>query len=59
MMDFLANLAGLNIADVDLGRRLEMFKVITTQDFTNLPSRVWNKFDNKINNFIANIYNRL
>lgn len=59
MMDFLANLAGLNIADTDIGRRIEMFKVITMQDFTNLPSRIWNKFDNKINNFIANIYNRL
>ena len=59
MMDFLANLAGLNIADTEFGRRIEMFKVIATQDFTNLPGRVWNKFDNKINSFIASMYNRL
>jgi len=56
MMDYLANLAGLNIADTDLGRQIDMFGYLTWNSIVNSPSTLWNRFDTSIQNAISKLY---
>lgn len=59
MMDYLANLAGLNIADTELGRQIDMLGYLTWNSITNSPSTLWNRFDNSVQNVIAKLYRSL
>lgn len=58
MMDFLSNMAGLNIADVEFGRRTKMLVYLTTSDLSRVPSNIWNKFDTTISNLMSGLYNK-
>lgn len=58
MMDFLSNMAGLNIADVEFGRRTKMLEYLTTSDLSRVPSNIWNKFDRKVSNIMSGLYNK-
>ena len=58
MMDFLSNMAGLNIADVEFGRRTKMLVYLTTSDLSRVPSDIWNKFDTTISNLMSGLYNK-
>ena len=55
MMDFLANLAGLNIAETEILRRERMLLYLTGSDLTRIPSSIYNKFDTAIANIISKI----
>ena len=59
MLDFLSNLAGLNIADEEFARRIKMAKHILGQELKYVDNRVWNKFDTGVNNLIARLYRAL
>lgn len=59
MMDFLSNMAGLNVADTEIGRRTKMLAYLTTSDLTRTPSNIWNKFDTKISNLMSGLYRNL
>ena len=59
MMDYLSNLAGLNIADVDLGRQIKMLGYLSWNTLLDSPSTIWNRFDNSIQNAIATLYKKL
>jgi hypothetical protein len=56
MMDYIANLAGLNVADPEEFRKFTMLGYLTTADLLKIPSHEWFKFDEKIQNFIRNFY---
>ena len=56
MMDFLANMAGLNLAQMEMGRRVSMYIQLTKSTFTTTPSRIWSKFDQKISNIMNKLY---
>lgn len=59
MMDFLSNMAGLNVADTEIGRRIKMLGYLTTSDLSRTPSNIWNKFDTKISNLMSGLYRNL
>lgn len=56
MMDYIANLAGLNVAEPELMRKLTMFNYLNMTDFNRIPSRIYYFFDEKIQNAIRNFY---
>lgn len=56
LLDFLANLAGLNIADQEIWRQAKMFVKLTGAKIGQFDSRVYNKFDTGIANLISKIY---
>ena len=59
MMDFLSNMAGLNVADAEIGRRIKMLGYLTTSDLSRTPNNIWNKFDTKISNLMSGLYRNL
>lgn len=56
MMDFLANLAGLNIAETEILRREKMYIKLLDDKFKRVPSNIYNTFDNAVANLISKIY---
>lgn len=56
MIDFLANMSGLNLAQEEIGRRTMLYNYLTSSYYTSYPSRVWSKFDDKIANFMGKLY---
>ena len=56
MMDYLSNLAGLNVGDPEINRKQILFNALLTSDIRRLPGRKWSSFDNGLNNLIANLY---
>lgn len=58
-MDFLANMAGLNIAQMEIGRRIKMYYYLTKTSITQSPSRVFNRFDQSISKIMNGIYETL
>lgn len=58
-MDFLANMAGLNIAQMEIGRRIKMYYYLNQTNIKQIPSRVFTKFDNGVTNLMGKLYNKL
>lgn len=59
MLDYLSNMAGLNVADAPLARRLKLWTYLLGVDFHRIPSRVWSKLDQGISNRIKKFYEAL
>ena len=59
LMDYMANLAGLNIADVEFGRRTKMLAYMDIAGLGRLDSTIFSKFDNAVANVLSNVYNLL
>lgn len=59
MMDFLANMAGLNLSQMEIGRRISMYMNLTKSNFNVTPSRIWTKFDQGISNMMGKLYTKL
>ena len=55
MLNFLANMAGLNVADIELGVRQRLYIYLQTSDFARAPSTAGSIVDN----YLQNIYMRL
>lgn len=56
MMDYLANLAGLNVANTELARKTQLLIYLYSTNVTNVPSKIWSNFDNAVANAISNLY---
>ena len=56
-MDYLANMAGLNIAQMEVGRRVKMYYYLQRNNLASTPSKIFTKFEQNISNLIGNIYN--
>lgn len=52
MMDYLCNLAGLNLADMEFTRIIKMTSAILTSDVKNLGGNIWTRLDTAVNNEI-------
>jgi hypothetical protein len=55
-MDFLANMAGLNVGQMAIGRRIQMFKYLAQTATTQYVSRKFTQFDQKISTVFASLY---
>lgn len=58
-MDFLANLSGLNINDMEVGRKIVMYYYLKSANVKNIPSRIFTQLDQGISRAIGNLYTRL
>lgn len=57
--DFLANTAGLNIAQMEMGRKVRMYYHLTGTYLTTEFSRIGNKLDNTVSRLINKLYNTI
>lgn len=55
-MDFLANMAGLNVGTMAIGRRVKMYKYLTQTSITQYPSRKFTQFDQSISRLMGRLY---
>lgn len=55
-MDFLANLAGLNVGTMAIGRRVKMFKYLSETSFKQYPARKFTQFDQALSSRMADLY---
>lgn len=55
-LDFLANMAGLNINQMEIGKRTQMRAYLLGQQVSNIPSRAFTTFDQYVSKFVGNIY---
>ena len=55
-MDFLANMAGLNVGTMEIGRRVKMYRYLSETAITQYPSRKFNQFDQGISRLLNNLY---
>lgn len=51
MLEFLANMAGLNVADMEIGTRQRLYCYLQASDLARLPSTVGTIVDNKVQNW--------
>lgn len=58
-MDFLANTAGLNIGQMEIGRKLKMYYYLQYSNIKDIPSRGFSKIENGITNLMGNLYSKL
>ena len=58
-MDFLANMAGLNIAQMEVGRRITMAYYLSQTYLGTGASSVFNRLDQGVSNLINKLYNIL
>lgn len=55
-MDFLANLAGLNVGTMAIGRRIKMYRYLTETAISEYPSRKFTQFDRSISRLMGKLY---
>lgn len=58
-MDFLANMAGLNIAQTEIGRKVKMYYYLTQTKLAQTPSRAFTRIDQSISRLMGNLYDKL
>ena len=59
MLDYLSNLAGLNLGDPELARKAKLFNSLTMGELGRTAAGTWRNVDQGLNNLIANLYKRL
>ena len=57
-MDFLANMAGLNVGTMAIGRRVKMYRYLAESAIAQLPSRKFTQFDQAISRIMGSLYDR-
>ena len=55
-MDFLCNMAGLNIAQMEMGRRIKMRLYFSNMKIKDIDNRIFGWFDNQISNVIGRFW---
>ena len=58
-MDFLANMAGLNVGQMEIGRKAEFWNALTSSRLGDVPSHIGLKGSNAISKLIGGLYKRL
>ena len=58
LMDYVANTCGININQMDIQRSLEIYYILFTNRVVNLPNRISRHFQDAIDNFGQNLYNK-
>ena len=55
-MDFLANMSGLNIGQMEIGRRITMYYYLSKMDTVTTGSSLFRVFDQGVSRIINNVY---
>ena len=58
LMDYVANTCGININEMDVGRSLEIYYILTRNRFTNIPNKLNRKIQDAIDNYIYELYQK-
>lgn len=58
-MDFICNMAGLNIAQMEIGRKIKMQMFLSSADIASAPASVGTRFSQGASNIMGSIYNML
>lgn len=58
-MDFLAVTAGLNIAHMNIGRKVEMMYQVVMNNINTLDNRIFTKFDKRVSSAVGKVYSWL
>lgn len=56
MMDYLSNLAGINLSEPELTRKIAVYSVMAGSKIKNMPNGVWNKLENGISSMLGKLY---
>lgn len=56
LMDYIANTCGININQMDIERSLEIYTILTTNKFKQLPNRIGRTIHDGVDNLIKNVY---
>lgn len=59
LMDYVANMCGININEMDIKRSLEIYYILTTDKLLDLPNRTLRRFQDAIDTYSMNMYNSL
>jgi hypothetical protein len=59
MLDYLTNLAGINLGETEAGRRTRLYLAMVGNDLLAVPGRKWASLDNGLNNLISGLYRSL
>lgn len=57
--DFLANMAGLNIGQMEMGRRIKMYYYLSKTTLATHPTRLYSGIERRISNLLDKLYNIL
>ena len=55
-MDYLANMAGLNLAQMEMGRKIKMYYYLTQSNISQIPSRLFTRFDQSVTRLMGRLY---
>lgn len=55
-MDYLANMAGLNIAQMEIGRRVKMYYYLAQTEVATVPSTIYTMFNQTLSKIIGGAY---
>ena len=58
-MDFLANMAGLNIGQMEVGRRISMIYYLSQTYVSTASSSLFKRFDQGVTKLIGKMYNTI
>lgn len=56
LMDYMANMCGININKPDIMRTFEIYAMLKTTKFTDFPNRAWSKLNQSFSNLAMNAY---
>ena len=56
-MDYLANMAGLNVGQMAMGKKVKLYYYLTRTDLSQIDSRIFTRFDQSISSIMRKIYN--
>lgn len=59
LMDYIANTCGININQMDIGRSLEIYYILTKNKITDLPSKILRRMATTIDAYAMNAYNNV
>lgn len=58
-IDFLANISGLNVYDMEVGRKTQLYWYLQSGGVSRIPSRLYNRLDQAITRLTGDLYNRI
>ena len=57
LMDYVANMCGININQMDLARSIEIYLILAKDKVVNIPNRIFGRFQDAIDTYGTEFYN--
>lgn len=58
LMDYIANLCGVNINKPDIARTLDVYLMLKTNRITDIPNKLYNKLESSRTNMLMSFYQK-